>query len=272
MSKENGGLGLRDLSAFNDALLAKQFWRLETNPKSFAATVLRGKYHPRQTVWEATTPQNSSFTWRSIMSAKNLVREGARWVVGDGRSTHFWKDAWLSNLPGGCIISTPPNEGMQNAMVAERWDGELGRWELEDLLDVITDEEMKAIKATRLASSMQDNFLAWPHTSRGDFTVRSAYHLELQRRKGGEGASNVAANGWIWKKVWKAGVPQKVKHMVWRALRNDLPTMDTLARRGVELILDAPGVEKVGKQSVICTTMQGDQGTLAPLTPTPGHR
>lgn len=45
--KDKGGLGLRDLSAFNLALLAKQCWCLLSNPNSFAAIVLKGKYFPR---------------------------------------------------------------------------------------------------------------------------------------------------------------------------------------------------------------------------------
>lgn len=47
---------MRDFGAFNTALLAKQFWRLATEPNSFAATVLKGKYFPRLDIWEAIVP------------------------------------------------------------------------------------------------------------------------------------------------------------------------------------------------------------------------
>lgn len=39
--KKSGGLGFRDFSCFNDAMLAKQCWRLIKNPDSLAGRVLR---------------------------------------------------------------------------------------------------------------------------------------------------------------------------------------------------------------------------------------
>ena len=35
-SKENGGMGFKDLKNFNKALLAKQGWRLQNNTKSLS--------------------------------------------------------------------------------------------------------------------------------------------------------------------------------------------------------------------------------------------
>ncbi|KAH1122259.1 hypothetical protein J1N35_005419 [Gossypium stocksii] len=42
--KEAGGLGFHSLSKLNIALLAKQGWRLLTNPNSLMARVLKPKY------------------------------------------------------------------------------------------------------------------------------------------------------------------------------------------------------------------------------------
>lgn len=37
------------------------------------------------------------------------------------------------------------------------------------------------------------------------------------------------------KKIWLAKVPQRVKNLVWRAVSNGLPTMSTLAKRGLKV-------------------------------------
>jgi hypothetical protein len=44
--KSEGGMGYRDLHAFNLAMLTKQTWRLLINPNSLCATVLWAKYYP----------------------------------------------------------------------------------------------------------------------------------------------------------------------------------------------------------------------------------
>lgn len=102
-AKDAGGLGLRDLGAFNTALTTKQCWRIVTNPDSFAVTVLKGKYFPRKDIWEAKVPQNASYTWRSLLSAREYLKEGFMWVVGNGRKVKFWKDTWLKALSEGRV-------------------------------------------------------------------------------------------------------------------------------------------------------------------------
>jgi hypothetical protein len=65
--KNRGGMGFRDLHAFNLAMLAKQSWRLISNPDSFCAQVLRAKYYPEGDLLKARPKNGSSFTWQSIV-------------------------------------------------------------------------------------------------------------------------------------------------------------------------------------------------------------
>ena len=67
--KADGGMGFKDLKAFNLALLAIS-WRLSQNPSSLAYRVLKARYFPGSNFMEAQLGKRLSYTWRSLMAAK----------------------------------------------------------------------------------------------------------------------------------------------------------------------------------------------------------
>ena len=50
LSLGGGGLGLRRFSLLNQAMLAKQYWRLCHNPNSLIARTFKAKYYPRGSI------------------------------------------------------------------------------------------------------------------------------------------------------------------------------------------------------------------------------
>lgn len=67
--KKEGGLGFRDLQAFNLALLAKKGWSIINNPDSLLARVLKAKYFPNSSFWATSRPGWASIIWKSICDA-----------------------------------------------------------------------------------------------------------------------------------------------------------------------------------------------------------
>jgi hypothetical protein len=86
--KHLAGLGLRTLTLMNQALLAKQFWRLLNIPSCLVAYVLKAKYFPKTDISNAKVLPPYSWLWKGIMSGKDLAICQTRWQVGCGDHPH----------------------------------------------------------------------------------------------------------------------------------------------------------------------------------------
>ncbi|KAK4389703.1 putative mitochondrial protein [Sesamum angolense] len=89
MGKNEGRLGVRKLGAFNKAMLAKQFWQIIINPASLLSRILKQKYFPHSSGFSVEAGQGSSYTWRSILTARALIIAGTRWQAGE------WKEGLI---------------------------------------------------------------------------------------------------------------------------------------------------------------------------------
>ncbi|XP_075659081.1 putative mitochondrial protein AtMg00310 [Castanea sativa] len=75
-SKLEGGIGFRNLQAFNLAMLAKQGWRPLSNPYSLIARIYKARYYPHGDVLNSKPQCNPSYAWRSIFQALEAIRKG----------------------------------------------------------------------------------------------------------------------------------------------------------------------------------------------------
>ncbi|PNX99664.1 ribonuclease H, partial [Trifolium pratense] len=99
-NKFQGGLGFRNTCMFNEALLAKQGWRIATQPDSLVARVFKAKYFPKCHFMEAKSGNSISYTWRSILQARWILKKGCYWTIGNGKQVKIWKDNWLPHQNG----------------------------------------------------------------------------------------------------------------------------------------------------------------------------
>ncbi|KAK3224252.1 hypothetical protein Dsin_011277 [Dipteronia sinensis] len=94
-SKDSGDMGFRDLSLFNQAMLAKQSWRLVKNPNSLAARVIRERYYPVSNFLQVDHYASGSFVWRSLLWGCELLEAGSRWRIGTRSSVSIYSDRWI---------------------------------------------------------------------------------------------------------------------------------------------------------------------------------
>ncbi|WJX25326.1 hypothetical protein P8452_14380 [Trifolium repens] len=86
--KNEGGMGFKNLTAFNLAMLSKQGWKFMTNHNSLVSRLFKARYFPHGSFLNSTLGHNPSFEWRSICNAKFIIRADKQvWRVE--RDGHF---------------------------------------------------------------------------------------------------------------------------------------------------------------------------------------
>ncbi|KAK7268783.1 hypothetical protein RIF29_21492 [Crotalaria pallida] len=86
-----------------------------------------------------------------------------------------------------------------------------------------------------LTEIYQPDSLLWPLSKDGNYTVRSAYHFIMNPNGMNPSTSTGSIVRTNWKKLWSVPVIPRVKEMVWRAVKNILPTNKRLVERGLNL-------------------------------------
>lgn len=132
--KRDGGLGFRDIELFNLALLARQAWRMLTNPDSISAQVLKAVYVLEGNILTAAVGSRPSIVWRSICEGRDVLKLGVIRRIGDGKETQFF-DNWLPRdhkLQPICERSATPPE-----FVSELINQAMHAWNIRSLLKLI---------------------------------------------------------------------------------------------------------------------------------------
>jgi ribonuclease HI len=231
-SKLHGGMGFRDLSTFNLAMLGKQGWRLMMKPNSLVARVLKGKYYPHCDFMKAKKGRHSSHTWRAIISGRTVLNMGLIKRVGTGTNINIWEDKWIPSNPSLRPMWKPDNT--QLTLVSDLIQ-ENGKWDDHLIRNSFLPPDADAILSIPLGGLDCDT-LAWAFEKHGMYSVRSAYHClsnNTAARRHIDPTSSRGSDHPMWRQCWQLKVLPKIKHFWWRVLHEFIPTMGVLMRRHI---------------------------------------
>ena len=201
--KKEGGLGFKELAKFNDAMLAKQAWRLIHDKHSLFYREFKSKYFPNGTIFYAKQ-SSGSFAWKSILKSRKVISMGAKWRVGDGLSINVLKDKWLPGALGGCVIGMVQGVD-ENMKVANLIDARLRCWKNHLIDSCFMPSVATRIEAIPLSDLPQLDMLYWA-CERNAYSVKSGYRALCEEERSGEASSsNLGLVAGFWSKVWKLG-------------------------------------------------------------------
>ncbi|XP_048494687.1 uncharacterized protein LOC125494872 [Beta vulgaris subsp. vulgaris] len=156
--KVEGGLGFHNFEAFNEALLAKQLWRLYSQPHSLLARIYKARYHPHACPWEVGLGAAPSYAWRSIMGARQLLIQRVRWRIGNGKCINIWQDRWLGGEGSGRVIN-PTRLLHENACVSTLIDENNGCWRDDLIKEVFFAVDYERIKSIHISRRLPEDKL-----------------------------------------------------------------------------------------------------------------
>ncbi|XP_024010394.1 uncharacterized protein LOC112085418 [Eutrema salsugineum] len=223
--KDNRGLGMRDILAFNDAMLGKLSWRLIQNPNSLLARTLLGKYCWMNDFLSCECPTSASHGWRSILCGRDLIRKNIGWAIGNGKSVKLWGENWLSTSqpysPHGPLL--PEQETLR---VSDLLDATSFEWSCEKISKHLPglENEILAIKPSIFGG--RDRRI-WLKDKSGVYTTKSGYYAAKEDRLPPQLDSCLS-----WRSdVWRIQTAPKVKSFLWRAANGALPVGANLENR-----------------------------------------
>ena len=120
-------------------------------------------------------------------------------------------------------------------MVSSLIDPMTSWWRVDMVRATFLPFEADLILRIPLSHNLPEDKIIWIRNSRGDFTVKSAYHIahNLSDSREKEECSNGDPCKLIWMKLWHLNLPTKMKFFSWRACVNGLPTMEAICCRGI---------------------------------------
>ena len=128
-----GGLGIRNLSILNRALLCKWSWRYAVERDLYWKLIISSKYEVERGGWSTCGAREGHGVglWKEISKEGLLLLNNVSFSVGDGRRVRFWQDIWCGSTP---LCEAFPSlfdlAGSKDAWVTDDWDpmGEVGGW------------------------------------------------------------------------------------------------------------------------------------------------
>jgi hypothetical protein len=179
--KKEGGLGIRNLQAMNQALIVMAAWRLADQPNNFLHLVLKSKYFPESSIWRPNSNVPKSAFWASILKILPILKAHSFYQITMGQIS-IWSTPWCESwaqIYDNLIIQ--PEGYSYPSQVKDLWIPGQKIWNSQ-LIDTLFQEQVaEEIKSTPIITAQDEDCLCWKLTPAGKCSTKSAHKACLER-------------------------------------------------------------------------------------------
>jgi hypothetical protein len=233
---DEGGLGIRNIRRFNQALLGKWLWRFAHEEGAWWRSVLVAKYGVDWGGWRSgvISGPHGVGLWKYICMGWQVFWSHCRFDPGEGSRIRFWEDIWcgdralkdafpvlhsIANNKGASIA-----DNMEHSNGTIQWNIQFSRMFHDWEVDVVA-LFYKCLYDCNMRGGGVDK-LRWLPSSKGVFEVKTFYRV----------LSPPGSPHFPWKGIWRTKAPPRVAFFAWTAAWGKILTMDNLRRRGMVVV------------------------------------
>ncbi|KAF8108218.1 hypothetical protein N665_0113s0008 [Sinapis alba] len=167
-------MGFKDIEIFNQALLAKQVWRILEDQSSLFGRFLKSRYFPKRNFLLAKLGNRPSFAWRTILYGRDLLLKGLRHMISNGEFIYVWSTPWIADGDRMHISLMKKFLIDLNLRVKDLMLPNSHLWNMDKLNDLFYPQDIAIMIKIKPVISSED-FYCWNHTRSGEYSVRSGY-------------------------------------------------------------------------------------------------
>lgn len=220
---------MRNLVAFNPALLAKSGWRLIFSPNSLCEKILKDKYYLSTDFLNAPKGKKSSYLWSSLIRGRNMLTQDVGQKIGSRSLIDVWNHNQIpSSTNFKPFVNKTPN--FPNLKVESLINNQSRTQNMIAISNTIHPLDIPKIIQIELSTVDSEDRIIRMHDKNGKFSVKFAYvfYVKLLKAKSPTTFAKGRTPQKLWKFIWSNSFPPRLSIWLWRAIRHKLPSKDKL--------------------------------------------
>ena len=145
--------------------------------------------------------------------------------MGDGKSINLWVDPWVPWIED-FKLKPRIDDYLQLPIKANHLIDRTSKvWNEDMVKEIFSLEVVQTILSIPIPHHPKQDRLIWLPDLKETFTVKSFHHVAFTQLCDGSPVNS------LWKNLWKARLPERLKMLLWRIEANVIPTRENLQRR-----------------------------------------